>query len=123
LNRAHHLRNLRRTRKAKGIRRSVRGTPERPRLTVHRSHKEIYAQAVDDLNGVTLAASSSLDKELRGSLDGIRKSDAARAVGEDIAKRLAAKGVQAVVFDRGWYRYHGRVRALADGARSGGLKF
>ena len=122
MNRAHHLRNLRRARKAKGTRRNVRGTPQRPRLTVHRSLKEIYAQAVDDQNGVTLAASSSRTPELRDKLEG-SKSDAARLVGEDIAKRLMDKGVQAVVFDRGWYRYHGRVRALADGARAGGLKF
>ncbi|MHC5209739.1 MAG: 50S ribosomal protein L18 [Planctomycetota bacterium] len=122
MNRAHYLRNLRRARKAKGTRRRVQGTPERPRLTVHRSSKEIYVQAVDDLNGVTLAASSSRGKELRDTLEG-SKAETARQVGEDIAKRLVEKGVQAVVFDRGWYRYHGRVRALADGARAGGLKF
>jgi large subunit ribosomal protein L18 len=122
MNRAQYLRNLRRIRKAKGTRRRVQGTAERPRLTVHRSHKQIYAQAVDDLNGVTLASSSTCAPELRDKLDG-SKSDRARLVGEDIAKRLTAKGVQAVVFDRGWYRYHGRVRALADGARAGGLNF
>jgi large subunit ribosomal protein L18 len=122
MNRAHHLRNLRRARKAKSVRRGVRGTPERPRLSVHRSLKEIYAQAVDDLNGITLASSSSCTKELREKLEGT-KSNAAKLVGEDIARRLIDKGVQAVVFDRGWYRYHGRVRALADGARAGGLKF
>jgi large subunit ribosomal protein L18 len=122
MTRAHQLRNVRRARKAQGVRRSVRGTPERPRLTVHRSHKAIYAQAVDDLNGVTLAASSSLAPELRDGGEG-PKADIARRVGEDVARRLLDKGVKAVVFDRGWYRYHGRVRALADGARAGGLQF
>ena len=122
MTRAHHLRNVRRARKARGVRRSVRGTPERPRLTVHRSHKAIYAQVVDDLNGVTLAASSSFAPEVRGGGEG-SKADVARRVGEDVARRLLDKGVKAVVFDRGWYRYHGRVRALADAARAGGLDF
>ncbi|MHC4845963.1 MAG: 50S ribosomal protein L18 [Planctomycetota bacterium] len=116
------LRDIRRVRKAKGIRRRIRGTGERPRLTVHRSAKQIYVQAVDDLRGVTLAASSSLDPDLKGSLTGT-KVDAAKAVGGDIARRLVEAGVKAAVFDRGWYRYHGRVKALADGAREGGLDF
>lgn len=122
MNRARHLRNVRRARKAKSVRRKVRGTPQRPRLTVHRSSKQIYAQAVDDLHGVTLAAVSSLEKDLKATL-AKPKAKTARAVGEEMARRLIAKGVDAVVFDRGWYRFHGRVKALAEGARAGGLKF
>ena len=122
MNRARHLRNVRRARKARSVRRKVRGTPERPRLTVHRSSKQIYAQAVDDLHGVTLAAVSSLEKDLKEKL-AKPKAATAKAVGEELARRLIAKGVDAVVFDRGWYRFHGRVKALAEGARAGGLKF
>ena len=122
MNRARHLRNVRRQRKARSVRRKVRGTPERPRLTVHRSSKQIYAQAVDDLNGVTLAAVSSLEKDLREKLPK-PKAVTAKVVCEELARRLIAKGVDAVVFDRGWYRFHGRVKALAEGARAGGLKF
>ena len=122
MNRARHLRNLRRARKARSVRRGVRGTSERPRLSVHRSSKQIYAQAIDDLRGVTLAAASSLEKELKDKL-AKPKTSAAKAVGEELARRLLAKGVDAVVFDRGWYRFHGRVKALAEGARAAGLKF
>jgi large subunit ribosomal protein L18 len=122
MNRARHLRNVRRARKARSVRRKVRGTPERPRLTVHRSSKQIYAQAVDDLHGVTLASVSSLEKELKVKL-AKPKAVTAKAVGEELARRLIARGVDAVVFDRGWYRFHGRVKALAEGARAGGLKF
>jgi large subunit ribosomal protein L18 len=122
MERAKHLRNIRRTRKAASVRSRVRGTSERPRLTVHRSSKQIYAQAIDDGSGITLAASSTLDPELSKALTGT-KTASAKAVGQDIAKRLLAKGVGKVVFDRGWYRYHGRIKALADGAREGGLSF
>ena len=122
MERAFRLRLLRRTRKAGSVRRRVRGTSERPRLTVHRSSKQIYVQAIDDLRGVTLAASSTLDPTLSEKLEGT-KTAAAKAVGEDIARRLLEKGVKAAVFDRGWYPYHGRIKALADGARSGGLDF
>lgn len=122
MERAKHLRNVRRARKAASVRRRVRGTAERPRLTVRRSSKQIYAQAIDDAAGVTLAASSTLDPELRKSLTGT-KVESAKAVGQDIARRLIGKGVGKVVFDRGWYRYHGRIKALAEGAREGGLSF
>jgi large subunit ribosomal protein L18 len=122
MERAFRLRTLRRARKAASVRRRVRGTPERPRLTVHRSSKQIYVQAVDDLHGITLASSSSLDPTLRERLEG-SKTEAAKAVGEDIAKRLIDKGVKLAVFDRGWYRYHGRVKALAEAARTAGLDF
>ena len=120
MERAHYLRNVRRARKTASVRKGIRGTAERPRLTVRRSSKQIYVQAIDDGAGVTLAASSSLDPELRKSLEGT-KTDTAKAVGGDIAKRLLAKGVGKAVFDRGWYRYHGRVKALAEAARAGGL--
>jgi large subunit ribosomal protein L18 len=122
MERAKHLRNLRRDRKSASVRRRVRGTAERPRLTVRRSSKQIYVQAIDDERGVTLAASSTLDPELKKSLEGT-KTDAAKLVGGDIAKRLLAKGVGKAVFDRGWYRYHGRIKALAEAARAGGLSF
>lgn len=98
------------------IRQKVRGTAERPRLSVFRSDKAIYCQLIDDLKGHTLAAASS--KGLDGS-----KADKAAAVGKLIAERAKSNGIESVVFDRGGYRYHGRVRALAEGAREGGLKF
>ncbi|MBM3984433.1 MAG: 50S ribosomal protein L18 [Planctomycetes bacterium] len=122
MERTFHLRNVRRARKAASVRARVRGTSERPRLTVRRSSKQIYVQAVDDALGVTLAASSTLDPGLRAALTGT-KTESAKAVGQDIARRLLEKGVAKAVFDRGWYRYHGRVKALAEGARSGGLSF
>lgn len=122
MHRFQKINQMRRVRRRKHVRKKVSGTPERPRLAVRRSSKEIYVQAIDDLNGVTLAASSSLAKDLKGSLSG-SKTEKAKAVGEDIAKRLTDKGVQKAVFDRGWYKFHGRVKALADGARSNGLEF
>jgi large subunit ribosomal protein L18 len=122
MERAYYLRNVRRARKTASVRKGIRGTAERPRLTVRRSSKQIYVQAIDDDLGVTLAASSSLDPELRKSLEGT-KTDTAKVVGGDIAKRLLAKGVGKAVFDRGWYRYHGRIKALAEAARAGGLSF
>jgi large subunit ribosomal protein L18 len=122
MERAFYLRTVRRIRKAASVRRRVRGTAERPRLTVRRSSKQIYVQAIDDGAGITLAASSTLDPELRQQLTGTKVASA-KAVGQDIAKRLLAKGVGKAVFDRGWYRYHGRVKALAEGAREGGLSF
>ena len=98
------------------IRNKVSGTAERPRLSVYRSSKAIYCQLIDDLKGVTLAAASS--KGVSGN-----KTDQAVEVGKIIAERAKATGIETIVFDRGGYRYHGRVRALADGAREGGLKF
>ncbi len=105
------------------VRRRVQGTPERPRLAVFRSLKQIYAQVIDDLAGRTVAAASSLQKELRGKLEGKKRLDAAKEVGRELARRALEKGVKAVVFDRGGRRYHGRVKAFADGAREGGLQF
>jgi large subunit ribosomal protein L18 len=122
MERRFRIRNKRRIRKVKRIRKRLQGTSERPRLSVHRSCKQIYVQAIDDFNGATLASSSSVDKELKGSLSGT-KSEVARVVGESIAKRLTERGVKKAVFDRGWYHYHGRIKALADGARKAGLEF
>ena len=105
------------------VRRQVFGTPERPRRCVRRSLRHIYAQVVDDLSGRTVAAASSLTPAVRGACAGVRKSEAAAAVGRELARRAVDAGVRQVAFDRGGYRYHGRVRALADGAREGGLEF
>jgi len=104
------------------VRKKVQGAAERPRLNVFRSSKHIYAQIVDDVKGHTLAAASSLSKELEQLKTGANKT-AARAVGKLIAQRAKEKNITQVVFDRGGYLYHGRVKELADGAREGGLKF
>ena len=122
MERASKTRIICRTRRKKHVRKKVSGTGERPRLSVHRSNKQVYVQAIDDFTGVTLAAVSSVDKELRESISGT-KTEQAKAVGLEIAKRLTGKGVTAAVFDRGWYKFHGRVKALAEGAREGGLDF
>ena len=112
-----------RARRHQRIRRELQGTAERPRLNVFRSLEHIYAQVVDDDMGNTLAAASSLDPELRGKLQGLNKTQQASRVGQLVAQRALAKGLKQVVFDRGGYPYHGRVKALADGAREGGLEF
>lgn len=104
----------------KRIRKKIRGTVERPRLSVFRSNKYIYAQLVDDLNGHTLAAASSFEGAVANEGN---KSEQAAAVGKLLAERAKAKQIERVVFDRGGYLYHGRVKALADGAREGGLQF
>jgi large subunit ribosomal protein L18 len=105
------------------IRRKINGTLERPRLTVFRSAKHIYAQVVNDVEGNTLAHSSTLAADVKTAIDEATKTGAAEKVGEAIAKALLAKGIDKVVFDRNGYLYHGRVRALADAARKAGLKF
>ena len=106
------------------VRRAVKlGAGGRARLSVFRSSKHIYAQVIDDVKGKTLVAASSVEKDMRGSLKTGANKDAAKAVGKLIAERAAAKGVKDVVFDRGGYLYHGRIKALADAAREGGLKF
>ena len=105
------------------VRRKVAGTPERPRLNVFRSLSGIYAQVIDDEAGVTLASASSIDKELRPQMKGLSKTEQASLVGKSLAERAKEKGVNQVVFDRSGYRYIGRVKALADGAREGGLEF
>lgn len=103
------------------VRSKVSGTAARPRLNVFRSNKHIYAQLIDDVNGVTLASASTLDKEV--SLESTGNLEAAVKVGELVAKRAVEKGVSEVVFDRGGYLYHGRIKALADAARENGLQF
>ncbi|MDB5569921.1 MAG: rplR [Hyphomicrobiales bacterium] len=106
------------------VRRSIRARAYgKPRLSVHRSSKQIYAQIIDDANGVTLVAASSLEKDQRGALKTGADTAAASAIGKLIAQRAAEKGIKDVVFDRGSYMYHGRVKALAEGAREGGLNF
>ena len=105
------------------IRRKISGTPERPRLTVFRSAKHIYAQVVDDAAGTTVAHASTLSRDVRGDATEATKLDAAKKVGQTIAKLLLSKGIAKVVFDRNGYLYHGRVRALADAAREAGLQF
>ena len=149
---AKDSRNDRRVKRHERVRKNLYGTPERPRLCVYRSNKNISAQVIDDVNGVTLAAASSLDKELKaelaygGNKDAAKKvgealakralekelkaelanggnKDAAKKVGEALAKRALEKGIEEVCFDRGGFLYHGRVAALAEGAREGGLKF
>lgn len=105
------------------VRKNLAGTIERPRLNVYRSTAEIYAQVIDDKAGSTLVSASSIDHELRSRMAGLKKSEQARLVGEAIAERALAKGIKAVVFDRGGFRYQGRVKELADAARKGGLEF
>lgn len=105
------------------LRKKVHGTPERPRLAVFRSSKHMYAQLIDDSQGRTLAAASTLDKELRGELKNGADREAAHAVGKLIGERAKAQEIEKVVFDRGGNLYHGRVAALADGAREAGLEF
>ena len=112
--------NAQRLKRHKRVRAKISGTPEMPRLNVFRSEANIYAQIIDDVNGVTLASASSLDKAIEGHGGNVA---AATAVGKLVAERAKAKGIENVVFDRGGYLYHGRVKALAEGAREGGLQF
>ena len=112
--------NAQRLKRHKRVRAKISGTPEMQRLNAFRSEANIYAQVIDDVNGVTLASASSLDKAIEGYGGNIA---AATAVGKLVAERAKAKGIETVVFDRGGYLYHGRVKALAEGAREGGLKF
>ena len=117
-------RSRRRRRARYRVRKKVRGSEERPRLAVHKSRRHIYAQLIDDREGRTLAFASSLESDLRGAVGGSTGScRAAQAVGHVLAERAKGKGVQSVVFDRGGFLYHGRIRALAESARAGGLDF
>ena len=112
--------NAQRLKRHKRVRARLSGTPETPRPNVFRSEANIYAQIIDDVHGVTLASASSLDKDIEGYGGNVA---AAKAVGQLVAQRAKDKGIETVVFDRGGYLYHGRVQALAEGAREGGLKF
>jgi large subunit ribosomal protein L18 len=105
------------------VRKDIFGTPEKPRLCVYRSNKNISCQVIDDVNGVTLVSASSLDKDIKADLANGGNKEAAKKVGEAVAKRALDKGISEVAFDRGGFLYHGRVKELADGAREGGLKF
>jgi len=112
-----------RERRHQRVRVSVKGTPERPRLNVFRSLRHIYAQVIDDSAGKTLLAVSTLDPDVRSQLKGLRKTDQAKLVGKTLAERAQQAGIKAVVFDRGGYKFHGRVKALAEASREGGLDF
>jgi large subunit ribosomal protein L18 len=112
-------RNRRHTR----VRQNIFGTPDRPRLNVFRSLSGIYAQVIDDIAGNTIVSASTLDPAIREQLAGLKQAEKARLVGKTLAERALNKGVKVVSFDRGGYRYIGRVKALAEGAREGGLKF
>jgi large subunit ribosomal protein L18 len=119
----HPDRNAIRQRRHARARRGLAGAPARPRLSVFRSLKQIYAQVIDDTTGTTLVAASTLDPEIRSQVAGKKKGEAAATVGAILAQRAKVKGISAVVFDRGGYLYHGRVRALAESARKAGLQF
>lgn len=105
------------------VRKKIQGTVERPRLNVYRSDKHIYAQLIDDVNGVTIVSASTMDKELKSEITNGGNVEAATKVGTLVANRAKEKGYTAVVFDRGGYLYHGRIQALADAAREAGLEF
>ncbi len=113
----------RRLRRALSIRRRIEGSANRPRLSVYRSAKHIYAQLIDDIGGTTLASSSTRSKSLRDGVNGLKKTEAAEKVGQELAEAAKAKGIEVVVFDRNGWPFHGRIAALAKGAREGGLKF
>jgi large subunit ribosomal protein L18 len=110
-----------RTRRHRRVRKKVRGTPDRPRLSVFRSSRHVYAQVIDDINGRTLASASTMEKDARATATST--VDAAKAVGKRLGERAKAAGVTAAVFDRGGFRYHGRVAGVAEGAREAGLEF
>ena len=115
--------NAKRLQRHKRVRRKVFGTPQRPRLCVFRSSNNIYAQIIDDTNRVTLVAASSLDEAVKGAVNHTGNKEAAKLVGEMVAKKAVEKGITEVVYDRGGYIYHGRIKELAEGAREAGLKF
>ncbi len=115
--------NAVRQRRHARVRKTLSGTPERPRLNVYRSTKNIYVQFIDDVNGVTLASASTLESAIVSEISGKTKTEAAKIVGKIAAERAKAKGIESVVFDRGGYNYTGRIKALADGAREAGLAF
>jgi large subunit ribosomal protein L18 len=120
---ANKSRSVARTRRHSRVRKNLAGAVQRPRLNVFRSISGIYAQVIDDQAGRTLASASSVDRELREKVKGLKKSEQAKLIGKTVAERAKSKGVESVVFDRGGYRYSGRIKALADGAREGGLQF
>ncbi len=112
-----------RDRRKRAIRKKIEGVVSRPRLSVFRSSRHIYAQIIDDVNGHTLVAASTMEKELQEQLEGLKHTERARLIGKLVAERCLAQSIGQVVFDRNGFIYHGRVQALADGAREGGLNF
>jgi len=116
-------RRVARLRRHRRVRKRVFGTPERPRLNVFRSLRHVYAHVIDDSQGHTLVSASTIDPEVAALLQGLTKTEQARVVGKVLAERALSRGVKKVIFDRGGYKYHGRVKALADAAREGGLEF
>jgi len=120
---AQKTRSAARIRRHVRVRKSVQGTQQRPRLNVFRSLSEIYVQVIDDGAGNTVTSASTIDNELRAQMKGLKKTEQAKLVGKAIAERAKGKGVKQVVFDRGGFKYSGRIKALADGAREGGLDF
>src|SRR6266540_2384417 len=120
---ANNSRSVARARRHIRVRKNLAGTADRPRLNVFRSVSAIYAQVIDDQSGRTLVSASTVDHELRERVKGLKKAEQAKMIGQAVAERAKSKGIQSVVFDRGGYRYIGRVKALADGAREGGLQF
>lgn len=115
--------NQERLRRHTRVRKKISGTAETPRLSVYRSLNHIYVQVIDDVKGVTLCSASTMEKEVKGEIKDMNKTDAAKLVGKKVAERALSKGVKTVVFDRGGYLYTGRVQAVADGAREAGLNF
>jgi len=120
---ANKSRSVGRARRHVRVRKNLSGSTNRPRLNVYRSLSAIYAQVIDDGVGNTLVSTSTVDRDLRAKMKGLKKSEQAKLVGKTVAERAKSKGIESVVFDRGGYRYIGRVKALADGAREGGLQF
>ncbi len=116
-------RSAARARRHSSVRQNISGTPSRPRLSVFRSLSGIYAQVIDDIAGNTLVSASTIDPGLREQVKGLKQAEKAHLVGKTLAERALSKGIQVVSFDRGGYKYMGRVKALAEGAREGGLKF
>jgi len=116
-------RSVARSRRHLRVRKNLSGSAQRPRLNVYKSLSAIYAQVIDDGVGRTLVSASTIDRDLREKAKGLKKSEQAKLVGQAVAERAKSKGIQSVVFDRGGFRYVGRVKALADGAREGGLQF
>jgi large subunit ribosomal protein L18 len=120
---ANKTRAVARARRHTRVRKDLSGSAQRPRLNVFRSLSGIYAQVIDDQAGQTLVSASTVDRDLREQVKGMKKSEQAKLVGKTVAERAKGKGIETVVFDRGGYRYSGRIKALADGAREGGLQF
>lgn len=119
----NQVKNQRRARIKRRIRATIKGTADRPRLTVYKSSKHLYAQLVNDRLGHTLASSSTVSNDISGELSDKTRTEAAKVVGDDLARKAKEQGIDQVVFDRSGYRYHGVVKALAEGAREGGLDF